>query len=109
MPHDGKGTAIGQAKYINKLLASDSKIPTVPAQWPPTGYPDDKQYAYTANGWNAEPNKEVDQSISGLLTNITADKTVYAAYKKAIRSYQIRWVNADGKDLSGSPVMVQYG
>ena len=49
------------------------------------------QYDFTGVGWNTAQNAEVNDPDA--LVNVIADRTVYAAYSKSIRSYTITWKN----------------
>lgn len=51
----------------------------------------DAQYTYTPDGWATAPNGNKDANA---LKNVTADRTVYAAYSKTLRSYTVSWVKA---------------
>lgn len=50
------------------------------------------QYYYTHNGWSTT---EGGSASATALKNITADKTVYAAYSSAIRKYTVRFYDGD--------------
>lgn len=49
------------------------------------------QYDFIGVGWNTAQNAEVNDPDA--LVNVIADRTVYAAYSKSIRSYTITWKN----------------
>ena len=67
-------------------------IPAVPAR------ASTAQYDYTAVGWNtAEDAQVADPSCT---TNVSEDRTIYAAYSRAVRQYTITWKNADGSTLA---------
>lgn len=51
------------------------------------------QYSYTYYGWGASDGGAADANI---LKNITADKTVYAIYTAAVKSYTITYYDEDG-------------
>lgn len=51
----------------------------------------DAQYTYSPDGWATEPNGDKNADA---LKNVTADRTVYAAYTKTLRSYTVTWVKA---------------
>lgn len=51
----------------------------------------DAQYTYSPDGWATEPNGNKNADA---LKNVTADRTVYAAYSKTLRSYTVTWVKA---------------
>lgn len=56
-----------------------------------TARPQDAQYTYSPDGWATEPNGNKNADV---LKNVTADRTVYAAYSKTLRSYTVTWVKA---------------
>lgn len=56
----------------------------------------DGHYAYTPNGWSREIDGATDPTA---LNNVTADRTVYAAYTATEKSYTVTWKNADGTVL----------
>lgn len=51
------------------------------------------QYAYEHNGWSLTDGG--DASVSAL-TNVTEDRTVYAAFKATVREYTITYLDSDG-------------
>lgn len=51
----------------------------------------DAQYTYSPDGWATEPNGNKNADA---LKNVTADRTVYAAYSKTLRSYTVTWIKA---------------
>ena len=53
----------------------------------------DAQYTYTFYGWATEPNGGADANWN---KSIEADKTVYANFSKAVRSYTITFYDEDG-------------
>lgn len=61
------------------------------------------QYQYTHNGWSTTEGGAADTSA---LKNITADKTLYAAYSSAVRKYTVRFY--DGNTLMKTE-SVAYG
>ena len=61
------------------------------------------QYDYTFNGWASTINGSASSTV---LNAVTADKTVYAAYRRDVRSYTARFY--DGSTLLGS-YTVAYG
>lgn len=54
------------------------------------------QYNYTAVGWNRNTDAQTDDPSA--ITNVTEDRTVYAAYSRTVRSHTITFVrgSADG-------------
>lgn len=63
------------------------------------------QYDYTYYGWGASDGGAADANI---LKNITADKTVYAIYTAAVRSYTITYYDEDGTTVLKTQ-QVAYG
>lgn len=61
------------------------------------------QYDFTYGGWAKEPNSEVD---SDALKNVTADRVVYVAFNKTIRSYTVSFYS--GNALL-KEVVAEYG
>ena len=49
------------------------------------------QYTYTFEGWNSQD--EQSSAEVNILNNITADKTVYAAFSSVLRSYSVYFYN----------------
>lgn len=62
------------------------------------------QYTYTFVGWNSQD--EQSTAETGVLNNITANKTVYAAFSSTTREYTVSFMN--GSTLITS-VSVPYG
>ena len=56
----------------------------------------DGHYSYTANGWTTTPNGTRENDA---LDNIVADRTVYPAFIATVKTYTVRWLNADGTVL----------
>lgn len=54
------------------------------------------QYDYTFSGWGTADGGSADDTA---LNNITADKTLYAAYTAAVRSYTIIYYDDDGSTV----------
>ena len=50
------------------------------------------QYYYTHNGWSTTEGGSASETA---LKNITADKTVYAAFKETVRTYTVRFFDGD--------------
>jgi len=51
------------------------------------------QYTYTFVGWNSQD--EQSAAETGVLNNITADKTIYAAFREDTRYYTVRFMNGE--------------
>lgn len=66
----------------------------------------DAQYTYTFAGWSKDAN---DNTVdSDALTNVVADRNVYACYTQTLRKYTVTWKNADGTTLE-TDTNVSYG
>ena len=55
------------------------------------------QYSYSFVGWSKSMNAETADSDA--LDNVIADRTIYAAYSKTVRTYTVTWKDADGTTL----------
>ena len=62
------------------------------------------QYEYTFSGWSTTPGGSASASA---LTNINANRTVYAAFTGTVRSYTVTFKNDDGSTLHTE--QVKYG
>ena len=51
----------------------------------------DAQYTYTFSGWSKTPGGSADSTA---LKAVTADRKVYAAYSKTLRTYTVYWKNS---------------
>lgn len=63
------------------------------------------QYTYTFVGWNTQQDAQVAES--GCTTNVVADRTVYAAYSRTVRTYTVTWMN--GSTTLETDTKVPYG
>lgn len=63
------------------------------------------QYNYSFVGWSKS--KNATSADSDALTNVTADRTVYAAYTATVRTYTVKFYN--GSTLLQTVTNVQYG
>lgn len=68
-------------------------IPSVPSK------PDsaDGHYSYTALGWSKTADAETADASA--TTDVIADRTVYPAYSKTVKTYTVTWQNQDGTTL----------
>lgn len=64
-----------------------------------------EQYSYEFVGWTKE--KGSDKVVDLSKEIVTGEASYYACYKKTLRSYNVRFLDADGKVLSTEKV--QYG
>lgn len=55
------------------------------------------QYSYTFVGWSTQQDDTAAES--GCTTNVIADRTVYAAYSRTVRTYTVTWKNSDNTTL----------
>lgn len=51
----------------------------------------DGHYIYTAAGWNR--NMDAYENDPSAITNVTGDRTVYAAYTRTVATYTVTWKN----------------
>lgn len=63
------------------------------------------QYNYTFAGWSKTPGGGVDADA---LTNVVADRNVYAVFTSTVRKYTVTWKNYNGTTLEVD-VLVPYG
>ena len=64
------------------------------------------QYTYTFVGWNTQ--QDAQTAESGCTTNVVADRIVYAAYSRTVRTYTVTWKNSNGTVLE-TDENVPYG
>ena len=64
------------------------------------------QYTYTFVGWNTT--QDAQTAESGCTTNVTVNRTVYAAYSRTTRTYTVTWKNSNGTVLE-TDTNVPYG
>lgn len=73
----------------------------VPQESAPTGLTRansaDGHYSYTFAGWSKSMDAEAADPDA--LDNVIADRTVYAAYSKTVRTYTVTWRNSNGTTL----------
>lgn len=81
---------------IEVVTCSDG-VPTtaLPAVPPRTAT---AQYTYTAVGWNLQQDAQV--ADASCVTNVSEDRTVYAAYGRTVRQYTVTWKNTDSSTLA---------
>lgn len=77
-----------------------SESPSIPARTATV------QYTYTAVGWNL--NQDAQTNDPSCITNVTTNRTVYAAYSRALRTYTVTWKNKDNTVLE-TDQNVAYG
>lgn len=68
----------------------------------------DVQYTYAPDGWATMPNGDKDEDA---LKNVTADRTVYAAYSKTLRTYDVYFIRStdDGGGTLQTLTSIPYG
>ena len=80
---------------IKTILCSDG-VPTESIPTPPSRT-STAQYSYTAVGYSL--NMDSQTNDPGCVTNVSEDRTVYAAYSRTVRQYTITWKNKDNTTL----------
>lgn len=94
---DGSST-IGTVNYVNGTAQGSS--PAIPARTSTA------QYDFTGIGWSLDTDDDTNDASA--LVNVMADRTVYAAYSRTVRTYTITWKNTNGTVLE-TDVNVPYG
>ena len=79
-----------------KTIACVDGVPSESIPTPPSRT-STAQYSYTAVGWNR--NQDSQTADSSCVTNVTEDRTVYAAYSRTTRTYTVTWKNSNGTVL----------
>lgn len=88
--YDGE-TTIKTVTCLNGVPQENA--PSVPSR----ANSSDGHYSYTGIGWNtAQDSQTADPSA---ITDVIADRTVYAAYTWVVRTYTVLWKNADNTTL----------
>ena len=64
------------------------------------------QYTFTFVGWSLE--QDAQTADSNATKNVSADRNIYAAYSRTLRSYTVYWRNADNTLLE-TDTNVNYG
>ncbi len=97
---DGSST-VKAVTYINGV--AQSSAPSVPSRTATA------QYDYTGVGWSLEQDASVNDPNA--TTNITGDRTVYAAYSRTVRKYTATFVRAsvDGGGTLYTQQNIPYG
>lgn len=91
-----------QKLYVRPVVRGENCTDVVANNIIPTPTKEsDVQYNYTFYGWGASDGGAAN---SGILNNITEDKTVYAIYTKTLRTYTITYLDEDGTILHSEPV-----
>ena len=99
-------TADHVTSYLNyrtwdgsSLIQSVVCIDGVPQESSPSGpsRTQTAQYTYTFVGWNTEQDAQTNNPNA--ITNIMADRDVYAAYSRTVRTYTVTWKNSNGTTL----------
>lgn len=90
-----------ELKYYNydgtTLLHTETILDSGDGSW--NGTPTrtaDAQYTYTFAGWSLYQDGSADTNAT---KNVSRNRSVYAAYTKAVNTYTVTWKNADGTVL----------
>lgn len=87
---DGSST-VSTVECLNGVPQSAS--PTIPSRADSA----DGHYSYTAVGWNTS--MDATTNDSSCITNVTTNRTVYAAYTPIVKTYTVLWKNSNGTTL----------
>lgn len=82
--YDGSSTLYTR-DFDNGVIRTGQTIPSAPARSATA------QYSYTAVGWNTHMDAETNDP--DCVKDVFADRTVYAAYTKTVRTYTVTWKN----------------
>ena len=92
-------TTLYTRDFDNGVLRTGQAIPSAPARTSTA------QYAYTPIGWNTRTDQQA--ADPDCVTDVWADRTVYAAYTWTVRTYTITWKN--GSTTLETDTDVPYG
>ena len=96
------------ANYDGTVLKKVECIDGVPQEGAPSNPSRSQtaQYTFAFVGWSKKMDAEVADSDA--LDNVIADRTIYAAYSKTVRTYTVTWKDSNGTVLE-TDTNVPYG
>lgn len=82
------------------LIKTVTCVDGVPEESSPSGpaRTSTAQYDYSFVGWNL--GQDAQTADASCITNVSADRTVYAAYSRAVRQYTVTWMNAGNTTIT---------
>lgn len=96
--YDGSSTLYTR-DFDNGVIRTGQTVPSAPSR------SSTAQYSYTPVGWNTHMDTETNDP--DCVKDVYADRTVYAAYTKTVRSYTVTWKN--GSTTLETDTNVPYG
>ena len=82
------------------LIKTVTCVDGVPEESSPSGptRTSTAQYDYSFVGWNLS--QDAQTADASCITNVSADRTVYAAYSRTVRQYTVTWMNAGNTTIT---------
>ena len=93
----------GQTTYKTVTCADGDPEEAAPASPTKTAT---AQYSYAFAGWSTS--RDAEAATTGCEENVAADRTIYAAFSKTLRTYTVIWKNSDNTILE-TDTDVPYG